>query len=196
MILLGLDISTNVGWALYDLDKPLSAIETGFFKCAGDSDFEKAGSLHTLLAGLIRRLQRDGKTPDLAVFEAPLDFIPRFEKKRKDLGGTVEETTTINPKTIGLLHGLARTAQAVLRGYKIRHMEVRPQTWQTIIPRSLKQSIQGDKATKRRAERTCDMLRIVATNEHKRDAALIAVWASGSQQVKMMQHDAARAGAA
>jgi len=191
MILLGLDISTNVGWALYDLDRPMSAIETGHFKCVGDSEFEKVSSLHGLLASLLVRLKKDGKAPDLAVFEAPLDFIPQFEKKREDLAGVVHETTTINPKTIGLLHGLARAAQAVLRGYKIRHMEVRPQTWQTIIPRQFKAH-----PTKQRAEMTCDMLRIVATNEHKRDAALIAVWASGCQEVKMMRHQAAKAGAA
>lgn len=183
MLISTFDIATHSGWAIYDIRKKPSAIECGDFKCEGKGAFEKAASMRGHMVRLLKGWRSLDRVPDLAVIEAPLTIIPQHVKRRADLAGESEETGTINPATVMQLNRLAGTAQTVLGGFGIRTIEVAPRTWQTIVPKQYRSY-----PPKKRAELTCDMLGIVATNEHKRDAALMAVWAAGhSQELKLME---------
>ena len=61
--------------------------------------------------------------------------------------------------------------QSVVEGMGLPFEEVRSQTWQSIIPKTIKGPI------KDRVRQYCDNLAIIGKNEDARDAAVIAVWA-------------------
>jgi Holliday junction resolvasome RuvABC endonuclease subunit len=175
--ILALDIATKTGWALYDTEQGPSAIESGAVTFEGAGAFEKVLDVRRKLPRLIRE-----KKPDFCAIEAPLAIIPQFSKKRRTLLGEEEETSTINPGTIMQLNRLAGAAQVCVVGQNIPCVEVRPQTWQTVIPKNLTGS------TKQRAKAFCESLKIVASNADSRDAAVIAIWAAGHcQELKLME---------
>ncbi|TWG90343.1 Holliday junction resolvasome RuvABC endonuclease subunit [Mesorhizobium sp. J18] len=177
MIILGLDVATKLGWAVYDTSKTPSSIISGSIKLEGDNAFEKAQDMRRKLPKLIREHQ-----PDFAAMEAPLEFAPQFKKMQRTLLGEEETTSTINSKTIAMLNRLAGAAQMAVQGQNVRCIEVRPQTWQTIIPKT----ITGK--PKQRAQQFCDMLKIVSPNMDARDAAIIAYWAAGHcQELRLLQ---------
>lgn len=187
MRVMGLDPAKSLGWALYDTDRGVSAIECDSIALgpSGAPGFDVVKEVRRILPKLIRRLQ-----PDFVAIEAPLEVAPRFEKKPPKGHGflpTDEQDrppeTTINTKTIALLNRISGAVSLVVMGQNIPCCEVRAQTWQTILPRNLP----GD--TKKRAKAYCEMLKIAsATNIDKRDAALIAIWAAGhAQELKLME---------
>lgn len=81
------------------------------------------------------------------------------------------EEETINSTTISQLNRIAGSVQSVVEGMGLPFEEVRSQTWQSIIPKTIKGPI------KDRVRQYCDNLAIVGKNEDARDAAVIAVWA-------------------
>lgn len=183
MIILGLDIATTTGWAVFDTDRPPSSIISGSFKLQGDSPFERVRYMRSHLPKLIKEHR-----PDFAAIEAPLEIAPRFTKKRTDLLGQEEQETTINSKTIAILNRYVGAAEMAVMGNNIPCIEVRAQTWQTVIPRHVKG------APKQRAKAYCDMLRIDSPNMDSRDACIIALWAAGhAQELKLMQRARAAA---
>ena len=183
MLIATFDVATHTGWAQFEKGSHPSSIVNGDFKCDGKGAFEKSAAMRRQMVALMKRWKQGGRLPEFAVIEAPLTIIPQHSKKRTDLAGDTEEKGTINPATVMQLNRLAGVAQTVIGGFGIRCIEVAPRTWQTIIPKQFKIH-----PPKKRAELTCDMLGIVATNEHKRDAALMAFWAEGhAQELKLME---------
>lgn len=181
-LILGLDVATVTGWALYDTDKGVSAIESGSIRLVGSDAFERVVDMRHKLPRLIRE-----RKPDFAAIEEPLKIAPRFKKVRRDMLGQ-EETgeTTINSKTIADLNEYAGAATMAVLGQNVPCIRVRPQTWQTIIPKS----IIGK--PKQRAKAYCEMLKIVSPNMDSRDACIIAIWAAGHcQELKLMARAAA-----
>lgn len=177
MRILALDVATVTGWALYDTDRPPSAIISGSLKFIGDNAFEKVADMRRKLPKLIREQQ-----PDFGAIEAPLAHIPTFKKKSRTIFGEEEETSTLNPGTIMQLNRLAGAAQVCLVGQNIPCIEVRAQTWQRVIPASFKGP------TKKRAAAYCEMLKIVSPNMDSRDACVIALWTAGHcAELKMLE---------
>lgn len=168
MIILALDIATTTGFAVFDTDRPPSSMLSGSIKFIGSTAFEKIHDMRRKLPKLIRQHQ-----PEFVAIEAPLAFVPQFRKKTKTMFGEEEETSTINPGTIMQLNRLSGAAQMVIQGQNLPCVEVRPQTWQRIIPANIKGP------TKKRAAAYCDMLKIVSPNMDSRDACIIALWAAG-----------------
>lgn len=180
MKILSLDVASKLGWALFDVDKTASGIVSGSIKLEGASSFDKAEDMRRKLPKLIREHR-----PDFAVMEAPLEFAPQFKKVKQTLLGEEEVSSSINPRTIAMLNRLAGAAQMAVQGQNVPLIEVRPQTWQSIIPRS----ITGK--PKQRVQAFCDMLRIVSPNMDSRDACVIAYWAAGHcQELKLMSRAA------
>lgn len=178
MRVMGLDPATSLGWALYDTDRAPSAIVAASVRFDGENGFAKVSDIRRKLPKLIREHH-----PDFIAIEAPLEIAPQFKKKTKTMfGDEVEETTTINSRTIAQLNKISGADCMVVMGQNIPCVEVRAQTWQTIIPKTY----QG--TTKARAKAYCDSLKISAGNIDARDAAVIALWAAGHcQQLKMLE---------
>lgn len=177
MIILALDVASKCGWAVYDTDRPPSAITSGSLQFVGDNAFEKVADMRRKLPRLIRE-----KKPDFVAIEAPLAHIPTFTKKTKTMFGEEEESSTINPGTIMQLNRLAGAAQMAVVGQNVQCVEVRAQTWQKVIPAHIKGP------TKKRAAAYCDMLKIVSPNMDSRDACIIALWCAGHcAELKMLE---------
>ena len=181
MRILALDVATATGWALYDLDRPPSAIISGSIKFVGDSAFEKVADMRRKLPKLVREHK-----PDFCAIEAPLTIIPQYRKTKMDLLGEKEEVTTINAGTVMQLNRLAGAAQICVTGQNIPCVEVAPRSWQTIIPRS----IQGP--PKARVKQFLDTMKVVSPNADSRDACAIAIWCAGHcQQLKILERASA-----
>lgn len=186
MRVLGADPAGGFGYALYDTDKPVSAIESGSLKLEGDNIVEKLTDLRLRFVPIVKEFQ-----PHFAGVESPFKFAPRYQKqpKRDLLTGVVVEQpaegeTTINPGTISDCGQIAGAATAILLCWNVRCMQIPPRTWQAIIPSNLRQLPDP----KKRAKAYCDMLRIASPNIDSRDAALIAVWtANHAQELKLME---------
>lgn len=180
--ILALDPASTVGWALYDTDNPISAIHCGSIHLEGKGAFEKVRSVRDLLPRLIRQHK-----PDFAVFESPLSHIPQFKKTKTNMLGEEEESTTINAGTILMLNRISGAVQTVLDGMNVPCEEVRPMTWQTVIPKKIKGG------TKDRVRQFCDQFQIIGKNADARDAAVIAIWAAGRSQVLKLSKMTGRA---
>lgn len=175
--ILALDVATVVGWALYDDERPPSAIVSGSFRLEGENAFEKVRDMRRKLPRIIRE-----HVPDFAVIEAPMEIAPRFKKVGKTMFGQEEQETTINSKTIAVLNRYAGAAAMAVLGQNLPCAEVAARTWQSIIPAQIKGK------PKQRAKAYCDMLRIVSPNMDSRDACIIALWAAGHcQELRMMK---------
>lgn len=187
MRILALDVATNTGWAFYDTASHVSAIECGVVSVGTDAETTTATALMrdkraafdeavTLLHNRCR--------PDLVVIESPLAYIkPNAPAARAPLlraAGADEEARGAggpNARAVIVLNQLFAIAETVARHKARQVIEVRPQTWQTILPKT------GDD-TKKRSLQFCHMLRIAVPETGSRayranaaDAAAIAVWA-------------------
>jgi Holliday junction resolvasome RuvABC endonuclease subunit len=178
MRILALDVATKTGWALYDTDRPPSAIITGHFVCEGKGPFEKVASMRYKLPGILKK-----QKPDFVAIERPLDRIIQFKKTRKDLLGEEEVSSSINPATVIQLNQLKAAAQTIVMAFDIACCEVAPKTWQTVIPKGV-----AGRDAKGRARKYCEAVKIEGATADERDAAVIAIWAAGhAQELKLMQ---------
>lgn len=180
--IMALDQATVTGWALYDTQSPVSAIQCGSIRLDGKTAGEKVHSLRLQLPKLVRSL-----APDFVVFESPLGRIIEHSKKKINVFGIEEESRTINAKTVTVLNRIAGAVQMCVEGMNIPCEEVAPVTWITIIPKNIKGG------TKDRVRQFCDMFQIIGKNADARDAAVIAIWAAGRSQVLKLEKQAGRA---
>jgi Holliday junction resolvasome RuvABC endonuclease subunit len=176
MKILALDVATKCGYAVWDADRDPSSMLSGALQFIGDNAFEKVADMRRKLPKLIREHR-----PDFCAIEAPLSIVPTFTKKSKTMFGEEEEVSTINPGTVMQLNRLAGAAQICVTGQNIPCVEVRPQSWLSVIDKDIKGS------SKERAKQMCERLKIVATNQDARDACIIAYWtAKKCDQFRLM----------
>lgn len=127
MIIMGLDLATNSGWAVRDSDKHRSSIECGVIS-VGDYDWEtKYGSFSVQLLQIVRKYN-----PDFVAIELPEHGVRQFKKKGKpDLTGQAEETNTINPGALQLT-GIVGAAVAVVTLLNIPCGFIASKSWRPI----------------------------------------------------------------
>lgn len=187
--ILTFDQSTKInGWALYDTDNPISAIRSGSFVLSGDTISEKIRSLRHHVRAIIK-----AENPDFCVFEAPADDVRSYEKTKTDMYGQTTVESAINARSSLMLHDIAGALEVIILGCGLECERVRPQTWQVVIPKTIKGKGKGKEATKDRVRQYCDMLSIIGKNADARDAAIIAIWAAGRSQVLKLEKAAGRA---
>lgn len=201
MIVLGVDAASGFAIAAYDTSKPVSAIETDSIHLEG-SIADKLTQIRQYLPPIIKRYG-----PVFAAVEAPMNFMPGHAAGKKVavmkaraqaglLAGVDPNAIAdsggggMTPDIISDLGQIAGAAYMALLCWNVRAIQVRAQSWQTLIPKNIKAQFSGDGATKKRAKAFCDSLRIVAGNEHKRDAALISIWCAGEAK-RFLQFGAA-----
>jgi hypothetical protein len=198
-IILGFDPAGDFGWAIFDTDKPYSAIETGTFKLPRGklvTKLDKLFELRKVLVPMLKEYRPTETRLTFAAVEAPFDHAPRYAKKGKTdmITGIVEggdgdgEASGMNTKTISVAGALFGGVVSSCLCWNIAVTDPRPGQWQTIIPKSIKAQFPGAGQAKKRAKATCDLLRVMATNEDARDAACIAMWAMGSDAYKKIRN--------
>ncbi len=135
-LLLGLDIATTTGWALYEIDSPRARpqIECGSWKCkplvTGDH-VETCGKLAAELIALQKKIDKRGLRIAHAAIEAPLKM--RVGRKRVVSGGLyashTETEQVTNAATEFITPALHGSAIAILTAYKIPIANVMSSTW-------------------------------------------------------------------
>lgn len=182
MIILGLDIATVTGAAMYPTDKPISAIEAWSFKVTGDRHEEKAASMGLEMVRIIRDRQ-----PDLIAIEEPLKNIVQHKKQRNDLVGEHTEST-LNPASVILPNQLVGAALAIINAYRIPWVVIHQQSWRRqFLGFARKKGWRRDDY-KRACRTRCDQLKIVCTNNDQADAVGVAFAAPATDIFKHVRN--------
>jgi len=163
---MGFDCDLSVGWAMWDTRRTPSGIVSGSLgKLDGDDPIEVSYQIRKGIVPLLKEYQ-----PALVAIERPQIHGQKFMRKDEKTGQMVEGGT--NTRSIATTNWVGGALSALCFAWNIRCIGVWPTTWQTVIPKSIKQSHQG----KDRVKATCDLLKITSPNQAARDAALIAFW--------------------
>jgi Holliday junction resolvasome RuvABC endonuclease subunit len=184
LLILGLDVATCTGWALYEPGASLSSIKTGLLKASGEDAEEKAASLACLL---LRLLKAD--RPDFVAIEQPMRNVVSFRKTRETLAGPIEEQT-INPNALHL-SSLTGAAVAVVACFRLPWQTIPSATWRAHFLGFGRKPGFDRSAWKRAAVERCRMLRIDVKNADAAEAVGIAFAGAQAQKFKMMVRAAA-----
>jgi hypothetical protein len=202
MRIMGIDSDKAFGWALYDTDKPASAIESGSLNLTGDDITELLTDLRVRAVPLVKELQ-----PDFVGIEDPMWMLKKYPDKGKKGKGKQEDMLSPlelrqavaegkvkpqfkdqSPTSAFVQHEIAGGITTMFLCWNIRVKRVAANTWQTVIPASIRTQFDGEGASKKRAQQFCNSLKIQSPNQSSRDACLIALWTAGhAQELKMIE---------
>jgi hypothetical protein len=198
MRILGLDIATKTGWAIYDDSQPLTAkghvtnrIEMGTVHLRGGNADEQIQFMHDDLYPIIQNAE-----PDWMVIEQPLNWIKNYSKKGYDLAGQIKGSGP-NAKTVmtlNRLYGAAVIMGIIQCGTKV--LTVQPQSWQAMMgTRAQNDAIRyylddkgkrHDGSMKRVVKHYCSLIGIEGGDDNARDAAVIALWGNAAASKREM----------
>ena len=178
-LILGLDIATTTGFALYSLQESLSTIKTGTIVCKGNNAEQKAASLSVELIKLLK-----AHKPDFIAIEEPLRNLVPFRKKTQSLMGE-EEHLTINPSALQL-SSMTGAAVAITSGLKIPWTTIPSQTWRKHFLGRGREKGWKRSDWKRAAIERCRLLHIPVKNNDAAEAVGIAIAGSASQEFKAL----------
>lgn len=184
MMILGLDIASKTGWALYDPKAPISAIRSGSFTVSGNTPEEKAASL----AGHLIKLFKFNGVPQFAVIEQPIRTAP-LAKKTQNLMG-LKVAASVAPAGLNaviLSNQLVGGAVALIRGYGIAWEMVSSSTWRKGAFGFGRKPGMDRAGWKRLAKERCQQLKIDVSNADEAEAVFIAMAGPNCQRFKMLQ---------
>ncbi|WP_025199089.1 hypothetical protein [Brucella sp. BO2] len=195
MLILGLDVATQTGFAWYDPSAPMSTIRTGIITATGKDAEEKSSSLAQQLFAMLK-----SERPDFVAIEQPLRNVKTFKKQVKTLYGfkTVE---TINTNALQL-PSLVGAAVGIVSAYRIPWMTIPAATWRSrYFGKGFKPPIkitqkegedpQEEKQWKKAAVDRCQQLKIPVKRHDAAEAVGVAFAAAGSDEYKMLKMRAA-----
>lgn len=127
MIVMGLDLSSNSGWAVRDSAKHRSAIEAGVI-AVGDYDWEEKYAIFSIrFLPLVRQYK-----PDFVAIERPEHGVRQFAQKgKRDLAGEAQGAMTINPAALQLT-GIAGAAIAICSLMNIPYGTIAANAWRPV----------------------------------------------------------------
>jgi hypothetical protein len=127
MIIMGLDLSSNSGWAVRDSDRHRSSIETGVISVSEYDWEEKYAIFANLFYPLIKRYR-----PDFVAIERPEHGVRQFNKQgRPDLTGQQASVMTINPAALQLT-GIAGAAIGICMLMKVPYGTIAATSWRPV----------------------------------------------------------------
>lgn len=185
MIVLGIDVASRSGYALFDTDRHESAIRVGTIQATGDTYEAKAIDLGQKVIALLKKHK-----PDLVAIEQPIRNVMPFAKKKQDLAGDTEEMT-INAGSALLINQLTGSVMGVVGGFRMPWMVVPSGTWRKHFLGFARQKGWQRKDWKKAARDKCKQLGISVTNDDQADAVGVAHCAAMSQFAKKLQLEAA-----
>lgn len=199
MIIIGLDVAQNTGWAFFDTARTYSAIQAGTLKAEGDAYEDKAASLGRAF-GLL--LKETGK-PDLVAIERPIRTQPGGGKRTVPMMGEDEEVEGGSGLNAVISSNQLVGALSAICGWKsIQFITIAPATWRSrflgkgfkpqmkVVKKKGKEILKPD--WKGAVRDQCARERIVVTNNDMADAVGIAVAAKASDEFKMLQYERSR----
>lgn len=160
MLILGLDIATTTGFAIYDTQDKISKIICGKINVKGESPEEKAAALSVQIARLFNDAEEKyDRLFDLVIFEEPLHYQPQG-----------------NNTTSGVLRGLSCAAAATCHLFDVKWKMVPIATWRKNFFGFSRKAGVNRAEWKRLAIVQCEVLGIKATNSDAAEAVGIALY--------------------
>lgn len=127
MIVMGLDLSSNSGWAVRDSAKHRSSIECGIINVSDYAWEEKYCSFAIQFLPLVRTYK-----PDFVAIERPEHGVRQFAQRgKKDMMGEEQSAMTINPAALQLT-GIAGAAIAICSLMNIPYGTIAANAWRPV----------------------------------------------------------------
>lgn len=185
MIVIGLDIATTTGFALYDTERDPSTIKAWSTKLKGESSEENAGLLAIELVKVIREHK-----PRMFMIETPLKMVTSFAKKPKANlfgGGDGAEEKTINPAAVIVPNQLTGAAIGIIFAYQLGWQMISSAAWRKQFLGYGRQKGWQRADWKKAARERCNMIGVKVTNDDQGDAVGVAFSAPASQTFRLIE---------
>jgi len=130
IVVLGLDLASNSGWAVRYSWRSPAAIKCGVFNVSEDDDGNDVGweTKYAITANMVYRLIKEHQ-PDFVCIEEPQHRVAEFAKvKVNPQTGRTEMTKTINPAALQLT-GIAAAAIGVCMNMKVPCGTISATSW-------------------------------------------------------------------
>lgn len=184
-LILGIDIATTTGCALYDPAKNISAIDAWSFKVKGESHEQKAYDMGLRIIEILKE-----KRPTFVALEAPKKNLITHRKTVQTLVGDHDEAA-MNPASVILPNQLTGAVLAVLAGFGLPFCTIPDSTWRKQFLGFGRKPGWQSADWKRASRDRCDQLGVHVTNNDQSDAVGVAFAAPSHEAFKMMTRNAA-----
>lgn len=192
MIVLGVDPAQRSGFAFYDTDRSLSAIQAGVMKAEGETLEQKGANLGRKLALLMRE-----RRPDLLAVEAPIRTAPAARRKVKFMGEEQEVeggVTGLNAVISSNNIVTALTTAAEIKN--VPWIVIAPATWRVAFLGFGNRPGWQRPDWKKAVREACAREKIPVTNDDQADAVGIAIAAKNTDAFKMLAYERSKGKAA
>lgn len=178
-LILGIDPATRTGFAIYDDDKPPSAIRAWSVTLKGGSDELKAAQAGAVLVDVIQEYR-----PDFVAIEAPLKNVVQHKKRSQTMFGE-ETSSTINPASVILPCLITGAFLGNVGGFGLPWTTIPVSTWRKQFHGSGRRPGWKRDDWKKAARQRCDQLRISVKNDDAAEAVGVAFAAPSTDVFKM-----------
>lgn len=183
-LILGLDAATTTGFAYYQDDRSLSAMEVGTLRAKGDSFEDKASYLGRELLIMCRK-----RRPDFIAIEQPLRMLPGGKRTVKFMGEEEEVSAGGGGTNALILSNQIVSAYCTAARIKdIPFILISSATWRKQFLGFGRKPGWVRKDWKKAARDRCAALKITVTNDDMADAVGVAFAAAAAPELKMMKH--------
>lgn len=190
-LILGVDQAQNSGFAWYETDRSVSAIEAGVLKADGESIVRKATNLGRQFFILLRQ-----RRPDLIAFEAPILTAPAARRTVKFMGEE-QQVQGVQGLNAVISSNDILSAMATAADIKAIPWVIIPSpTWRKAFLGFARQPGWQRKDWKKAVREACARERITVTNDDMADAVGIAIAARNTPEFKQIQYEQSRRAAA
>ncbi|KAA0970832.1 hypothetical protein FPY71_10170 [Aureimonas fodinaquatilis] len=189
MIVIGLDIAKTTGWALYDTDRSISAIQAGVLKAVGEDFEDRSESLGRQFGLLLKQVGR----PDLVAIETPLRTLPQGKRTTKMMGEKEIIVTSGGGTNAMISSNQLVGAISALCGWKaLPRVCIPAATWRKAFLGFARHPGWERKDWKKAVREQCARERIVVTNDDMADAVGIAIAAKNTPEFKQIAYEQSR----
>lgn len=184
-LIIGLDVAQRTGWAAYNTNRSIAAIQAGVLKAEGDSFEERSAMLGRQFGLLLKETGR----PALIAIETPLRMLPQGKRTAKMMGE--EEVVTGGGGANAMISSNQLVGGiAALCGWKdIRFVCIPAATWRKAFLGFARQKGWERKDWKKAVRDQCARERITVTNDDQADAVGIAIAARATDTFKMIEYE-------
>jgi Holliday junction resolvasome RuvABC endonuclease subunit len=189
MIIIGLDVAQKTGWAVYNTERSISAIQAGVLKAEGDEFEDRSATLGRQFGLLLKQVGR----PDLIAIETPLRTLPQGKRTTKMLGENETIVTSGGGVNAMISSNQLVGAIAALCGWKdLRRVCIPSATWRKAFLGFARHPGWERKDWKRAVREQCAREKIVVTNDDMADAVGIAIAAKNTPEFKQIAYELSR----
>ncbi|HEX2753652.1 MAG TPA: hypothetical protein VHP34_11230 [Alphaproteobacteria bacterium] len=183
-LILSFDPAQTTGFAWYDDQAPLAAIEAGTIKCIGETYEDKAASLGRALVKLIK-----ARRPDFIAIEMPIRTQPGQQRRNVKFMGEEQQVEASGSGLNAVISSnqLVGAISAIVGAYNIPFVTIPSVTWRKAFLGFGTHRGWSRKDWKKAVRDRCASLRIVVTNDDQADAVGICFAASHHTALKALR---------